>query len=433
MPREQKRTTTVCIVGGGNGAHAAAGYFGQPSKNIAVRILTRRPLDWSTTIDVITAGSSWEHKGVLTGHIETCSSNAEDVIPGADVVLICAPANIHPLLLKRIAPFVKSSAAIGALYSQGGFDWAVREAFAGRGDLLPKLLTFGLQNIPWICNLFDKAANYGKRVTLIGPKANLWVAASPVERTDEAVTLCEMLFDIPTFALPNFLTLTLTPSNQIIHPARYYSIFQDWDGVRSYTVEELEAKEALTLYADMDEFGAEQMQALDTELQCIKHALLRRFPTLDLDAVLPLGARVVKQYGDDVTNRSSLRAIFRSNRGYAGCATPLKRLPSGRVQPLVACRLFWEDIPYGLVVLKSLAEMLDLVTPSIDFFIDWHQQFMGREYILGSGTVEHRIGGAGCRLNPALFHETGAPQRYNMRTIEEVVAISLPRAGTARL
>ena len=95
--------------------------------------------------------------------------------------------------------------------------------------------------------------------------------------------------------------------------------------------------------------------------------------------------------------------------------------------------VFWEDIPYGLVVLKSLAEMLDLVTPSIDFFIDWHQQFMGREYILGSGTVEHRIGGAGCRLNPALFHETGAPQRYNMRTIEEVVATSLPRAGTARL
>lgn len=293
---------TVVIVGGGNGAHAAAGDFGQPSKGIRVRVLTRRPREWSATIDVHTEGSSWEHRGVMTGRIEKCSSDPRDVVPGADVLLICAPANVHPTLLQLVAPHVDDGVAVGALYAQGGFDWAVREAFAGREGALG--LTFGLQNIPWICNLFDKRANYGKRVTLIGPKSNLWVAATPVERTAEAAALCTALFDIPTFELPNFLTLTLSPSNQIIHPARYYAIFRDWDGVKTYALDELRAKDALTLYADMDEFGAEQMQALDTELQCIKHALVRRFPSLDLRAVLPLGARVVKQYGDDVTDRS---------------------------------------------------------------------------------------------------------------------------------
>ena len=124
-----------------------------------------------------------------------------------------------------------------------------------------------------------------------------------------------------------------------------------------------------------------------------------------------------------ITDRSSLRQIFRTNRGYAGCATPLVRLPEGRCKPLVNCRLFWEDIPYGLVVLKSLAEMLALPTPSIDFYITWHQEFMGKEFV--HGATAHDVGA--CRLNPALFAETGAPQRYNMHCIEDVVASSLPR------
>eukprot|EP00501_MAST-03F_sp_TOSAG23-6_P001708 GSMAST32.ASY1.ANO1.1781.1 assembled CDS len=418
---------TVCICGGGNGAHTAAGYLGS-KPNIRVRILTRRPREWNKTIDVHTKGSSWESRGIITGKIEAVSSDPYDVVPGADLLLVAAPANVHPILLKRVAPFAKNGVQVASLYCQGGFDWAVQEAFATFESKIS--ITWGLQNIPWICNLFDKKANYGKRVTIIGPKANLWVAAYPVERAADAAAVAFKLFDIPTYTLPNFLTLTLSPSNQIIHPPRYYSIFRDWDGKKDYDIEEIRAKGGMTLYADMDEFGAEQMQALDTELQTIKHALLSRFPTLDLSPVLPLGARVVKQYGKDVSDRSSLRQIFRSNRGYAGCATPMVKLPGNRVKPLVECRLFWEDIPYGLVVLKSLAQMMNVPTPSIDFYICWYQQFMHKEFV-----------GGGCTLNTAILSETGAPERYNMTTIEEVVRMSLPmknsrtssRIGVSRL
>lgn len=43
------------------------------------------------------------------------------------------------------------------------------------------------------------------------------------------------------------------------------------------------------------------------------------------------------------------------------------------------CRLFWEDIPYGLCILKNLVEMLgNFPTPGIDFMIRWHQQFMNK-------------------------------------------------------
>ena len=132
--------------------------------------------------------------------------------------------------------------------------------------------------------------------------------------------------------------------------------------------------------------------------------------------------RVVKQYGDDVSDRSSLRKIFATNLGYAGCKTPLKEVSPGRFQPVVASRLFWEDIPFGLCILKSLAQSMGIPTPSIDFFIRWHQQFMGVQFLLDDGT-----------LNPKTLPRTAAPEAYGLDTLEAVVAPSRPSKPAARL
>ena len=137
---------------------------------------------------------------------------------------------------------------------------------------------------------------------IIGPKQNLYVACYPVSLRDEAASLMESLFEIPCKTVANFLNLTLTPSNQIIHPARYYGIFHDWDGKRTYTKEELKKRNGLTLYADLDSNSAEQLAMLDNELQQIKMALLQRFPTLDLSDVLPIKERVILHYGKDVAD-----------------------------------------------------------------------------------------------------------------------------------
>jgi len=75
---------------------------------------------------------------------------------------------------------------------------------------------FGLQNIPWIC----KTTVYGSEARILGPKEALKAASSPVEHTAFVCGIVEQMFDITTGPLPNFLCLTLTPSNQIIHPAR---------------------------------------------------------------------------------------------------------------------------------------------------------------------------------------------------------------------
>lgn len=403
----EKKDYVVTICGGGNGAHVAAGYLS--SKGITVNVLTRKPEKWGEEIIVSTANSSWESKGTLKGRLHCVSSNPKTVIPQANVILIAAPANAHPDILQRIEPFIQPGQMLGALFAQGGFDWAVKKCFKDKLDSLN--LLFGLQNIPWIC----KATKYGHEAKIIGPKQQLYVACYPVEKKKQAAILMEALFDIPCETVANFLNLTLTPSNQIIHPGRYYGIFHDWDGKRTYTRAELEKRKGLTLYADMDEFSAEQMAMLDNELQQIKFALLQRFPALDLSDVLPLKDRVIKHYGKDVSDESSLKSVFATNLGYAGCATPLLEVSPGQFHPVVNSRLFWEDIPYGLCILKNMAELLgNFPTPRIDFMIRWHQQFMDVKFLCDDN-----------QLNPQEIWRTGAPDKYGIHNIAELVETSM--------
>jgi hypothetical protein len=413
MDNKGRPNLRICICGGGNGAHTAAGYLSS-KPGVQVNVFTRRPQDWKPTITVTTKTSTWADRGTFRGRLNKVSDKPEEIAPGCNIFFICAPANAHPHLLKAIAPYVDKGPWVGALYAQGGFDWAAKAAFGTKFDELGVL--FGLQNIPWIC----KITTYGEEARILGPKKTLYVASYPLAKVKTVAKWMGTLFDIPCNPIPNFLNLTLTPSNQIIHPARYYGIFRDWDGKRVYTQEELDKRKGNTLYEDMDEFSAEELAVLDNELQQIKLALLQRYPQLDLSYVIPLGPRVVQQYGKDVSDPSSLKQIFVSNLGYRGCATPLTKVAGG-FTPALGSRLFWEDIPYGLCILKNLAELLgNFPTPKIDFHIMWHQQFMGKKYLVNN------------QLNPDAISETGTPAKYGIRTLDELVSTSLPPPTPAR-
>lgn len=108
----------------------------------------------------------------------------------------------------------------------------------------------------------------------------------------------------------------------------------DW----GYSMEELEAAKSLELYEDFDPLSAELLACLDNELQTIKIGLNLHFPQLDLSAVPPITQRICKGYGDDVTDKSSLLQIMRTNKGYVGCGTPMSKTKLGKYRPNTGCR-----------------------------------------------------------------------------------------------
>ena len=276
----------IAVCGGGNLAHGTVAVVGHQNPKYTLSVLSRRPELWAPEIKAYTQKSAWEHKGEMKGKIAKCSKDAKDVVPGAQIILICSPAQTKVDILKQIKPYLENGAYVGTIFGQGGFDMQARYVLGD--DIQKKNLTvFSLQYVPFLC----KVVNYGKDVNIIGPKKHLYVTAYPADRVHEVCSLMTLAYFIPSVPMPNFLSLTLCPSNQIIHPGRVYGFFKNWDGKTPFN-----AKDMPLLYEGLDQVSADEIQVLDDEIQATKAALLKRYPNLDLSQVMPIKDRICSMY-----------------------------------------------------------------------------------------------------------------------------------------
>ena len=120
------------------------------------------------------------------------------------------------------------------------------------------------------------------------------------------------------------------------------------------------------LYEDLTEEGAYEIQVLDDEIQAIKRALLERFPDLQLPQILPIAERICTMYDGQISDKSSLKRIFNTNIGYSRVQFPMvPKDPANPSQVVLNtnARFFWEDVPYGLCILKDVGRILGVPTP----------------------------------------------------------------------
>ena len=129
------------------------------------------------------------------------------------------------------------------------------------------------------------------------------------------------------------------------------------------------------LYEDLDDDSANEIQLLDDEIQKIKQVLVSKFENLRLPHVIPLAERVCIMYDGQVSDKSSLKRIFNTNLGYSRVPFPMvpkdPKDPSKVVLNLQA-RFFWEDVPFGLVILKDIGRICGVETPNMTKQIVFH-------------------------------------------------------------
>lgn len=380
------RDFVLTIVGGGNSGHILAGLA--PTE-VETRLLTRRPEDWNQRIEIFSENNTTP---ISEGYLSVISSNPEDVIPESDLIVICSPVSVYDQILSKIAPYVNPHSHIGSLFAQGCTHLLAQ-------SLLPNSYFFGFQTIPWIC----RTIQYGKKARINGIQKSLRVATNS-QAPDKLSSYLERLLreSVITF-LPNFLSTTLTPSNQIVHPGRYYGIFHEWDGVSPYLEEDIPL-----LYEDMDDFSAECILHLSHEIQFIKKRIIKLFPEINLDDVKPIQERLIEDFYDLIEDKSSLKNIYATSHAHRGIKTPVREVEDG-LTPNPDTRLFKDDIPYGLCILKWYAEMLKIDTPWIDTIVEWHQKLMRKEYIVNE------------KLLGKDAHECGTPASYGVQTLKEAV------------
>ena len=80
---------------------------------------------------------------------------------------------------------------------------------------------------------------------------------------------------------------------------------------------------------------------------------------------------LVRRYSHDISNKSTLYKAIMTNAAYQGIKHPVKTTEDGKFVPDFTHRYMTEDVPYGLVVIRGIAEIVGVKTPNIDKVLTW--------------------------------------------------------------
>ena len=180
MPHVNHASTLIHTTGG-NSAHVLIPFLSASGHR--VNLMTRRPEAWDTVVTCelqrpSKKKSMGKHGSVnspttevlqtVKGTISTVSSDPAEVIPEADVIVLCMPVHQYRDALNRLAPYInrtKREVFVGTVYGQAGFNWMVHEC--EKIYRLENVCAFAIGLIPWICRTLEYGklgANYGSKV-----------------------------------------------------------------------------------------------------------------------------------------------------------------------------------------------------------------------------------------------------------------------------
>lgn len=337
----------ITVVGGGNVGTLIAGQL--TLKGNKVTIYTRNVSKWSKEITIFDVDTNKEY--IYSPFKIT--NNIFEAVNSADIIFITLPALAIKQFIKNAEKYIKKGTIIGIYPGTGANEIVCSELFDN------KCIIFGTQRICSVVRLKE----YGKYVITSGKRNTMYIGVLPISHGEKIRKLFSELFEIDTVLLPNYLNVTLTPSNPILHPSRLYSIFKDYYFGKVYDKIPL-------FYEDWTDESSKLLINCDLEL----HTILNKM-SLDTSYIKPLLEHYESNNYTELTNK------IRSIKSFKGLETPSKKIDNGYI-PDLNSRYFTADIPYGLIIIKSFGILYSVNTPNINIIIDWYQKIVNKEYII---------------------------------------------------
>jgi len=384
---------TFLVCGGGNGAHAFAGVAAHRGAKVHVYTPLQDEVDkWNAGELSMTCAYAADDS-THTASPALVTADPKLAAEGVDVAIIVLPAFLHDKMLVDVGPHLPKGSAIGTI--EGA--WWGRPSL---GDGILEHVTFyGVQTLPWAARIKE----YGKSVEILGTKTGVAVATSPI---DQCGDVCDKLQRIvgtgfPPFA--NLVSLFALDASAIIHPGVMFGKLEDWDGQPF--------DEAPLFYQGIDEHTAEVMQAMDAEVIQVKDKLAELYPALDLKEVVPTLTWLQTAYADQIADKSTFQSSFNTNASYEGLRFPVTGAPDapGKLVYLFDYRYLTGDVPFGIVVMKGIAELVAVPTPMLDKAIVWAQGKLGKEWVIDG------------KLTGKDVATSRAPQKFGIQTLEDLM------------
>ena len=386
----------VAIIGGGNSAHTIIPLLSKAGYEI--NLLTSRPENWKKKIRLEHQSETGEVKEIFEGDINIVSNDPTTVLANVDFIVLCMPVSQYKIALNRIAPFIdnKKKVYLGTVYGQGGFNWMVDEIKAKHS--LNNVVTFALGLIPWV----SRIKKYGEIGITYGPKARNVVAVYPPEEfavlKDTFLNdLCHKWFHTGEFyQAKNFISLTLSVDNQIIHPSRVYGLYlknpEKWN----------KKEDVPFFYKDFDDTSAEILKKVDDDYSKIREKIKKDNP--DADYKYMLDYLSLERFSYDSCNEN-IKTSFTSSKTLRLIETPVVKNKDNKWEINKNHRFFTDDIFYGLCIAKWFAEQFSLKVPMIDEILEWAQEIL-EVSLIKSGKLKED-----CTFNDI---EVGTPEKYKI-------------------
>lgn len=343
----------ITIAGGGNIGTQFAVHCAE--KGHEVIVYTSQPEVFGIHLNIVDDNGITTHEG----DIFTATKDPRTAFENADLILITFPAPQMRAVAELIYENTDNKVLIGVVPGNGGAECAFAKCI-DRGNVF-----FGIERVPAIARLITK----GKTVKSTGYRKELHVAALPKKNAERCAGIVGGIFDIPCTVTPDYLNLTMTPSNPILHTTRLRTLFKDWHKGVTYDRVPL-------FYEEWDDESSELLITCDEEVQKICRAL----PRFDLQYVKSLRNHYESSTIEEMTAKISSISAFK------GLATPSISVDGG-FAPDLHSRYFTADFSYGLTIIKQIAVFAGVDTPNIDDTLKWYRgiaieknEFMYKDY-----------------------------------------------------
>lgn len=329
----------ITIIGGGNIGTLMAAEFS--SGGHEVKIYTSKPQEFSQYVEIYTADDEF----LFRGHLKGVTDDLGEAVKDAEIILITHPAFMFDELAEQIESLVRPEQLVGIVPGYGGAEFAFHRIVMKGCSL------FALQRTHSIARIKE----YGKSVYMLGRKDKIFASAVPSGKTHEVCEILKNLFGMPCDEIPHFLNITLTPSNSILHTARLFSMFEDYEKGKIYDTNPF-------FYETWDNKSSEALIACDDELM----RLVKSIPA-DLSFVRSLKEHYESPDAEAMTRKISTIPAFK------GILSPMRKEEQGWT-PDFTSRYFRADFSYGLKLIIDIASVYGVETPNMLKVWNWYKK-----------------------------------------------------------
>lgn len=375
MSRSLAKSCNITIFGGGNGAHVLSGLSSDVTNANVTVVDTFQDEAERWTKAMAENGFTVKYgngKDLVQAKPKfTVTKEVQKNVENADVIILCMPAFLHEMVLTNVAPYVKETVPIVGLPGQAGFEYQALYYLRENGK---KGSVMSIETLPWACRI----AKYGQEVDVIGTKEGIYFSLVDQQNTGyygaDLVQLVQTLLGAkPVLKRETNIIKYTFLYRPTVHPPLMYAKWKNWDG-KSVDTPPL-------FYQGADDEACRYLDGATNEMIKIADFLQTKYPDMDFSGISSMQECFIGEYPDQIKDKSTLLSCLKTNQAYDGLVHPMKKTDDGKLVPDFKYRYLMEDVPYGLLIIKQIAEMAGVATPLIDEIILWAQDKLDAVYL----------------------------------------------------